>query len=341
MQKGATAFKPFEWQIVLEGVVDVNQLWTQENGVVDPDVRDGTNRTTTHAALQQACVEIHLAEHLGQLRLHLGQDRPAALQQRLPEPDLLRHQPGRPLLRQSANGNRYQCNLLYFYQAEKDTNSASSTPSTCATSRSRSRNLYMQDFLVARLARRSSASTPTRRREGRRARLRPARASWCAPIRSASRAPHDLDAFYLGWASEGHIGWLNVSHAFYEALGTTRSNPIAGRKVDINAQLAFLELSMDRDWMRYQASVFFTSGDGNPRDGSATGFDTILDIPQIMGGEFSYWNRQSDPHRRPRRRRADAAQQHRSRSAQQQDPGPGELRQPGPADGRTSGPLPI
>ena len=142
--------------------------------------------------------------------------------------------------------------------------------------------------------------------------------------------PHNLDIVYLGWTSEGHIGPVNVSHAFYEALGHDTNNPIAGRAVDINGQLAFLELSIDRDWMRYQASVFFSSGDDNPRDGTARGFDSILDAPKIMGGEFSYWNRQIDPHHRSRRRRADAEQQHHPGSAQQQDPGPGELRQSGP-----------
>jgi hypothetical protein len=45
--------------------------------------------------------------------------------------------------------------------------------------------------------------------------------------------------------------------------------------------------------MRYQASVFFTSGDSNARDRQANGFDTIFDFPRIMGGDFSYWNRQN------------------------------------------------
>jgi hypothetical protein len=86
---------------------------------------------------------------------------------------------------------------------------------------------------------------------------------------------------------------LNISHAVYEAIGHDTRSPLAGGDVDINAQLAFLELSIDKDWMRYQASVFFSSGDDRPRDNQARGFDTIQDLPKIMGGEFSYWNRQS------------------------------------------------
>jgi hypothetical protein len=105
--------------------------------------------------------------------------------------------------------------------------------------------------------------------------------------------PHDIDVFYLGWAGEGHLGWLNISHAFYEALGHDTSNPIAGRDINIEGQQVFLELSADRDWMRYQTSLFYSSGDSDPRDGTGHGFDSILDNPQIMGGSFSYWQRQS------------------------------------------------
>jgi hypothetical protein len=111
------------------------------------------------------------------------------------------------------------------------------------------------------------------------------------PIGAAT--PHNVEAYYLGWTSEGHIGPINVSHAFYQALGNDTRNPIAGRSIDINAQMFFLELSKDFDWMRYQASAFVTSGDNNPTDGHGRGFDTIMDLPQIMGGEFSYWNHQS------------------------------------------------
>src|SRR5205807_1892377 len=85
----------------------------------------------------------------------------------------------------------------------------------------------------------------------------------------------------------------NISHAAYEAVGHDSDNPIAGRPVDINGQMAFLELSFDQDWLRYQGSVFFASGDDDPRGGTARGFDTVIDAPKIMGGDVSYWNHQS------------------------------------------------
>ncbi len=104
--------------------------------------------------------------------------------------------------------------------------------------------------------------------------------------------PHDVTAYYLGWGGDGHIGRFNISHQFYEAFGHDDFNNLAGRPVDINAQMAALEVSYDRNWARYKASFFYASGDGNATDGKATGFDTIVDNPNFTGGPFSYWTRQ-------------------------------------------------
>ena len=54
-----------------------------------------------------------------------------------------------------------------------------------------------------------------------------------------------------------------------------------------------LELSYDRDWVRFRTSFFWASGDSNPNNKHATGFDTILDNPNFAGGGFSYWQRQA------------------------------------------------
>jgi hypothetical protein len=56
--------------------------------------------------------------------------------------------------------------------------------------------------------------------------------------------------------------------------------------------MAALEVSYDRDWLRYKGSFFYASGDDNAEDRPATGFDTILDNPNFTGGPFSYWTRQ-------------------------------------------------
>jgi hypothetical protein len=62
--------------------------------------------------------------------------------------------------------------------------------------------------------------------------------------------------------------------------------------VDISAWLGALEFSYDRDWIRFKLSGLFASGDSNPEDGRATGFDSIVDNTNFVGGPFSYFVRQ-------------------------------------------------
>jgi hypothetical protein len=56
--------------------------------------------------------------------------------------------------------------------------------------------------------------------------------------------------------------------------------------------MAAVEASIDRNWLRFRASMFFASGDNDPTDDKARGFDAILDDPNFVGGQFSYWSRQ-------------------------------------------------
>ncbi len=100
---------------------------------------------------------------------------------------------------------------------------------------------------------------------------------------------HDIRAYYIGWTGDGHIGRFNITHAFYQVLGEDNFNQLAGRHVDINAQMAALELSYDRDWFRLKLSGFYASGDSNPTDHVARGFDSILDNPLFIGGPFSWY----------------------------------------------------
>jgi hypothetical protein len=65
--------------------------------------------------------------------------------------------------------------------------------------------------------------------------------------------------------------------------------------VDINAQLAALELSIDEDWLRFRGSFLYASGDANPlgpKDRIARGFDSIVDNEAFAGGSFSFFNRE-------------------------------------------------
>lgn len=111
-----------------------------------------------------------------------------------------------------------------------------------------------------------------------------------API--GSIAPHDLHSYYIGFSGDGHIGRMNISHSLYHVFGKDELNGVAGRTVDISAWMAALELSVDHNWMRHKISFFYGSGDDDATDGTATGWDAIVDNPNFAGGPFSYWNRQ-------------------------------------------------
>ena len=65
----------------------------------------------------------------------------------------------------------------------------------------------------------------------------------------------------FGWLGSGHVHRLNLTHAFYQAIGEDTFNPIAGKRVTVNAQMAAAEISYDKDWMRYRVSAFYTSGE--------------------------------------------------------------------------------
>jgi hypothetical protein len=82
-------------------------------------------------------------------------------------------------------------------------------------------------------------------------------------------------------------------------LGTDLFNPIANstfplvlHRRDINAQMAALELSLDKDWIRYRVSAFYSSGASRPTSNTERGFDSIMDNPNFAGGFFSFWVRE-------------------------------------------------
>ena len=288
--KGATAYKPFDWQFLVEGVADVNSVWFWERGAVYPDVRDGTDRTLADVRLEQAFFEYHLADisaNYDFISTKIGRQAFNSDFRSLIFQDT--NQGAR--LFGTANSGRYQYNLIYFYQAEKDVISNLNTFGL-RDQQVAIANVYIQDFFFNGWT--NEFSFHYNFDDGEEAGFVYDRLGFLVrPTPIGDPVPHNVTAYYLGWASEGHIGRINVSHAFYQAFGTDDFNNIAGRETDINAQLAFLELSIDDDWLRYQTSVYFASGDDDARDSDANGFDSILDNPKVAGGEFSFFNRQS------------------------------------------------
>jgi hypothetical protein len=292
---GDAAFKPVDWRIRITPELSLNNLKVRELGIVGPDVRSGTNRFDDHLGFQEAFVEVKLHD-LGPNYDFVSAR--AGIQQFNADFRGFLFVDEQPALRLFGNlhSDQIEYNVAYFHFLEKNTNSGLNT-----FDRRHQQvllgNVYLQDFFfpgyTAEFVAAWNKDDPSLHFDDNGFLVRP------APIGNViNQSPgagailHGIRVGYFGWLGSGHIRRINVTHAVYQALGEDTFNPIAGRRVTVNAQMAAAEISYDHDWIRYRVSAFYTSGDSNPRDGRARGFDSIVDLPNFAGGLFSFWNRE-------------------------------------------------
>src|SRR5947207_2149908 len=62
----------------------------------------------------------------------------------------------------------------------------------------------------------------------------------------AGLIPHGIGVGYFGWLGSAPIHRLNLTTAFYQAIRADTFNPIAGKRVTVNAQMAAAEISYDK-----------------------------------------------------------------------------------------------
>jgi hypothetical protein len=296
---GETSFKPVDWRFLVKGAFDVNYAQSRENNALYADPASGERRTDRYAALQQAFYEMTLAsidDKYDVVQVRVGTQKfNSDFRGFLFEDEA----PGIRLFG-NLDDNRWQWNVAGFDRLYKDTNSGLNTFDTMGQ-RVFLANLYRQDVL--------SMFTPDWKET-----------TWNKGLTSQISFHHlDVDPHvhydengflvrprvigtvkpagervnWLGWTNDGHVGRVNVTSAFYDAWGEEEFDPIAGKSTTIHSTLAALELSYDMDWMRFRVQGLHQSGDGNPQDGTAGGFDAIFDNENFAGGEFSFWNRQA------------------------------------------------
>ena len=283
---GNTSFKPVDWNVRVTPVFNLNYLDTSQLGVVNPDVRQGTTRFDNFMALEEYFVEGKLKDLSADydfLSARVGSQQFTSDFRGFIFSDTNRA----IRLFGTRLANRDQFNIAIFRQAEKDTNSLLNT----FADRNQTvliANYYRQDFVfpgyTAQFSAHYNNDGPSLHYDANGFLARP------DPVGVAS--PHRVESAYLGMTGDGHIGQINISNALYWVTGRDSLNPIAGDSQRINAQMAAGEISYDRDWIRFRTSVFYASGDRNPYDHHANGFDSILDSPNFAGGQFSYWQRQ-------------------------------------------------
>lgn len=284
---GDAAFKPADWRIKLTPVVNMNYLDVNELAIVNPNVNHGTTRFRGDGALQEWFVETKLADispYYDFVSVR-GGSQPFVSDFR----GFLFADTNRAVRLFGTNfANRDQFNIVFFDQTEKQTNSLLNTFDD-RHQNTLIMNYYRQDFIfpgyTSQVSFHYNRDGPSTEFDKNDFLVRP------DPV--GVFQPHKVESYYLGWAGDGHINRINVSHAFYWVLGRDTLNPLAGKPQNINAQMAALEASYDRDWARFRASVFWSSGDEDITDEDATGFDSIFDNPNFAGGQFSYWQRQT------------------------------------------------
>ncbi|MEO0452580.1 MAG: hypothetical protein AAFY98_00405 [Verrucomicrobiota bacterium] len=325
-------FKPFEWRLRLQPVINVNYFQTTETGVLQPDVRGETATADTveqsftvfdESVLNPASIEADKSSLLDSAPGDYNEEvvtrrrEFVALQEGFFEfhvtdisstYDFISTRSGYQVFNSdfrglvffdtnlgyrifgNAENNLWNYNLAFFDIREKDTNSELNT------FKDRGQdvfiaNLYRQDFIwpgytinLSGLVNIDSGNQYDNEND--------------FPIRPAiigqidQQVRKDVNSYYLGFSGEGKFGRVNISHSFYQVFGKETFNSQANQETEINAQQAHVEVSYDRDWIRYKGTFFYASGDSDPEDGVAEGFDSIIDNPFLIGGPFSYWVRQ-------------------------------------------------
>ena len=285
--RGQQAFKPVDWRIRITPVFNYTQLDIEEVGGVVIDPSQGTSRRRGDVTLQEVFLEYHLFDLSD--RYDFASVEIGVLPFRSDFRGFIFEDTNLGVrFFGNADNNKWQYNVAVFDQLDKDTNSQlnryEDRDQTVFIA-----NVYRQDFPVLGY----TSAMSFHYNADRRGVEFDDNNFLVSPKPVGNFTSNKVDSYYIGFAGEGHFGRWNVTNAFYQALGKESQNEIAARPVDINARFAALEVSYDIDWWRPRAFFLYASGDSDPRDGKAGGFDAILDAPNFGGGQFSFWNSQA------------------------------------------------
>ena len=291
--KGDTAFKPPDLEIRIAPIFQVNRLYAQEDGLLKADPAFGDTRTANATGFQELFADIHLfniSERYDFVSSRLGIQQFNADFRGFLFND---NEPGVRLFGNYDN-NKTQFNAAAFFLLDKDTNTGINTTFDYRHQDVFVANMYRQDMiarghtmLFSVVNRQDNAGDAGYKYDRNNFLVRP------API--GDERFKNLNSTYFGIGGDGHIGRVNTTTQFYYVTGSESHNQIANRQVDINAAMFAQEVSYDVDFVRFRASFFWASGDDDPYDGQAEGFDSIFDNPNFAGGDLSFFQREAIP----------------------------------------------
>lgn len=291
--KGDTTFRPQDWEWRLTPVFNFNYTEAEETRLLNIDPRGGDNRSDEHLGLQEAFVDYHIRNvsvrydfdslRFGIQPLNLDfrgflfQDNPLALR-----------------VFGTRSNNRFQYNLFVARRLEKDSNSSLNE----VGKRLRSddlfgANLYWQDYPALGFFS-QWVLVHNRNRESGRV-FYDQNGFLARPASLGNERPRDYDVTYLGYNGDGHFGRLNLTASSYLALGREQRGVFTDQGRAIVAGMIAAEASVDYSWLRPRLSVLWASGEDDPFDDQANGFDAIFENPIFAGADTSFWIRQAVP----------------------------------------------
>ena len=291
--KGDTVFRPPDHEFRFTPVLNINYVDLEEVQGVNARPSRGTNRTDHHLGIQAAFYDRHLRNvgdrydfdsiRIGiqpfnsDFRGFLFQDNQLGIR-----------------LFGNRNNNIFQYNIAYFRRLEKDTNSGlNDVTKDIRKDDVVAVNAYWQDF--PRLGFVSQATVVYNRNREDETFFFDNNEFIARPASLGDERPRKYDVVYFGYNGDGHFGRLNLTTSAYYAVGSVKPGVFEEQEVDISAGFFAFEAGFDMDWLRLRGSFLYGSGDDDPFDDKATGFDAIFENPVFAGSDTSYWLRQSVP----------------------------------------------
>lgn len=290
--RGNTTFKPPEYEFRVTPVISYNHVEAGEVGALNIDPARGTERDDSHFSFLELFADVHLADispRYDFISSRMG------IQEFNSDFRGFVYEDSAPGVRLFGNwdNNKWQGNLAWFSRLDKETNSFQNT----FDDRHEDvfiANLYHQDMPT--LGHQVQASIIHRiDTAGNHGFHYDDNGFLRRPASIGDEKPKNIYSTYFGLNADGHIDRVNTTSSFYYVTGSESHNPIAGQGTDISAFMLAQELSYDINWIRLRGSAMWASGDSDPFDGRAEGFDAIFDTPNFAGGDLSFWQSQGIP----------------------------------------------
>ncbi|MDB6084324.1 MAG: hypothetical protein JWN43_2205 [Gammaproteobacteria bacterium] len=272
LYRGDTVFQPPDWQSRFTTVLSKS------------GVRAGGTTDANTAAIQALWFEKHLRD----VSAHDDFDSARVGIQPLTSDFrgfLLSDQPLAARLFGTRDNNVLQYNVALFRSLRKNAVSLNAVGAGLPRNDVLLANLYWQDFPRSGITSAFVAAYDRNREPG----MQELTNSTGTANAPAVRTQHDYDVAYLGYGVDGHYGRLNATAMTYGLLGHERQGTFTAAPQRVQAWFAAAELSVDSDSRRWRLSLLHASGDANPHDRRATGFDGLSANPVFAGTDSSFF----------------------------------------------------